>query len=307
MRLAVIDIGTIKLKLLIAEVLPSGDFKVIHKDSALTCLGVQLDEHGDVIEDKRVADTIVALKKFKQEIERYGAKKVKIVSTHILREAKNARTVIQKIKKQTGFSVEVISQKREAELFFAGVTRDWATDERIAAADVGSGSVQVVIGDRRGVQAAHLFKTGAQYVHDLLINKHQPKDITTSAEMEKMRTYIARKLANLPSRRGIPLVFGSSSFLDFFKFAKIPSQPHTASPAHPIKVLPITLQKFIKRLEGLSFAERERMYPFDQNYFVWGIDKAFLNILEIAKRLDSPYILPSNVNINKGLLYGLAR
>lgn len=38
---------------------------------------------------------------------------------------------------------------------------------------------------------------------------------------------------------------------------------------------------------------------------MWGIDKAFLNIVELANKVGAPYVIPSNANINQGLLMSI--
>lgn len=38
---------------------------------------------------------------------------------------------------------------------------------------------------------------------------------------------------------------------------------------------------------------------------MWAIDKALLNILSIAQLQDSQYVIPTNANINEGLIESL--
>jgi hypothetical protein len=51
---------------------------------------------------------------------------------------------------------------------------------------------------------------------------------------------------------------------------------------------------------------RETKYNSPTEKYMWGIDKQFLNIVELAKKTNAPYIIPSNANINQGLLMSIA-
>jgi len=38
---------------------------------------------------------------------------------------------------------------------------------------------------------------------------------------------------------------------------------------------------------------------------MWGLDKALVNILTICEMMESPFVIPSNANINLGLIASL--
>jgi len=44
-----------------------------------------------------------------------------------------------------------------------------------------------------------------------------------------------------------------------------------------------------------------------KNKNLWGIDKAFLNVTSTSQKLQSPYIIPSNANINQGLAMSMLK
>lgn len=109
-----------------------------------------------------------------------------------------------------------------------------------------------------------------------------------------MRQYVLQQLATLPRQTKTPLIYGSTCIVDVFKTLGL------TNPA-PVK----QLEKFLQKIVPVPYDEREKHYPFTQKYYMRGIDKAFLVVTQLARRLASPKIIPTNANINQGLLLGL--
>lgn len=57
----------------------------------------------------------------------------------------------------------------------------------------------------------------------------------------------------------------------------------------------------------MPYGKRDETYKYPQQYYMWGIDKALLNVLSIVDHIKAPYVIPSNSNINQGLLLSLER
>lgn len=66
------------------------------------------------------------------------------VATEVFRQAKNGKAIISRLKRETGVSVEVIDQKREAELGFWGAVAISGKDpNKVVVWDIGGGSMQI--------------------------------------------------------------------------------------------------------------------------------------------------------------------
>lgn len=306
-RLAVIDIGTLKVKLLIAEETERGEFVPIYNSNTLTCLGLRINENGNRPYEENLEKTIQELIRCKRIIEEYGAERVRAVSTHALREMSNGREIAARISDRTGLKAEIISQEEEASLFFNAVVRDFQVEEDFSLADVGSGSVQLLIGNKKELKRSFLLKTGAQYLHDNFSPRHTDSDHPTEEEIAQMRAYILEQLATVPENINTPLIYGSSCIIDLFKTMGIPLENYSASKNHPFKCSLESVREKLGSLLFVPYGKREEIFRFYQKYYMWGVDKAFLNVLAIGERVSAPYIIPSNSNINQGLLLDLAK
>lgn len=299
---AVIDIGTLKVKLLIAS-FNDGVLTEKYSSNTLTCFGCDMDKNGGYVQDANIVKTINELKRCKKMLKRYGVTKYRVVSTHAMRRAKNKDEIIKRIKKEVGFNVENISQEKEAELFFRAVLRDFPTEREYAVLDMGGGSVQVLVGSQNNLKGIHLMQTGAQYLHDNFTkDSGNPKSKTTLEDIERMKEYILKQLLPLKKLTDLPIIYGSSNIIDLMKFIGMPLEAHEGSKNHPYKTYSKHLEKFIQKMLPLPYYKREELYDFQYGY-MWGVDKAFLNVVTITEHFTSPYIIPSNENIAKGFIY----
>ena len=305
-RYGVVDIGTLKVKLQIVEKTASGDLKTIEQSNNLTCLGVRMEENGGRPKEEYLQQTIGELERCKQVIKKEKVDRVRVVSTHALREmGQVGKEVVELIKKKVGFQVEIISQQEEAELFYRAVLRDFKTDEDFTILDVGGGSVQILIGNRRKLKESFLLKTGTSTLWDRFTPGHGALDFPKRAEIGKMRNYVLQQLQPVPEKIRTPIVYGSSCIIDVFAGVRLPVQDYGGSPSHPKRASVAVMEKFLGGVWRIPYDTREEMFGSPTTKYMWGIDKAFLNVVELAKRIEAPYVIPSNANINQGLLLAL--
>lgn len=305
-RLAVIDIGTLKVKFLIASVNSKNEIKEIYASSTLTCFGCDLEKNkGNVIEENLVK-TIKELKRCRLLLKIHAVEKYRVISTHAMRKAKNRKGVIVRIKDEVGFDVENISQEEEAKLFFSAVMRTFEDKKKdYALVDVGGGSVQVLVGNSKGLKSSYMMQTGAAFLHgNFTSNSDNPKSFTTKRDIEKMKSKIIEELINLDQGLGIPLVYGSTNIIDLMKAIGIPLSKYKDSKSHPYKTYAKYLEKFVSSMLPLNYDQRESKFNFQKGY-MWGVDKAFLNVILLSKHLKSPYIIPSNANIAQGFILSM--
>ena len=139
---AVLDIGSLKVKVSIFD---KTNKQRLSSDSYLTLLGKGIDEQGTVKEES-IELLNVALRDITSHLHENNIDDISIIGTEALRKAENIEIVHQLIKKYfPKHQLEVIDQHREAELFFSSVSSTFP-DKKIAAIDIGGGSIQIIIG-----------------------------------------------------------------------------------------------------------------------------------------------------------------
>jgi exopolyphosphatase / guanosine-5'-triphosphate,3'-diphosphate pyrophosphatase len=150
MRLAAIDIGSNAARLLISDV-------IIHDNEApqfqkVNLVRVPLRLGFDVFEQKTIsvekeAMILNTLKAYKYLLDAYGVQHLKAAATSAMRDAQNAEVIIERVKRETGIEIEVISGDTEASLLYENhvaenLTRDHG-DNAYLYIDVGGGSTEL--------------------------------------------------------------------------------------------------------------------------------------------------------------------
>lgn len=139
---AAIDLGTTNCRLLIATPTPTG-FAVKETFSRITRLGEGLITDG-VLSERAIKRTIFALKLCVKRLEKYKNVKTRFVATEACRRAKNGAAFVERVKKETGLDLEIISFEEECRLGVSGCVPLINRNIRHALVfDIGGGSTEV--------------------------------------------------------------------------------------------------------------------------------------------------------------------
>lgn len=303
----VIDIGTLKVKTEIASVNNEGSLERLYASNTLTRFGIGLETNGGCPLELHLVDTINELNRIKKEFKNHRVTNWRVVSTHAMRQAKNQNEIIKRVKQETGFEIENLTQAQEASLFFEAVIQTFLlNDQKYAVMDVGGGSVQITVGTKNQLLKSHLMRTGTVTLQEKFIkDPRNPESFTTEEDIEHMKEFILKELMMCDRVKGVPLVYGSSMVIDVMKIIKIPLDIHENSKAHPYKTYVKHLEKFMKEVIKLKFGERDECYKDLPHHYGWGIDKGFLNAITVAEYFHSPYIIPSNANMAQGIIFAM--
>jgi exopolyphosphatase/guanosine-5'-triphosphate,3'-diphosphate pyrophosphatase len=146
------DLGSRSFHVLVAEVGPGGCLGCLARDKAVLDLGYSVARTGQV--GARAAGRAVAVvRRFRRLAEALGADRVVAVGTGAFRQAGDGAELAERIRREAGVQLEVASGAREAELVFAGVRgAGCAGPEPVLAADLGAGSLEVMVGDAGGLR-----------------------------------------------------------------------------------------------------------------------------------------------------------
>jgi len=143
-RLAVVDIGTNSVLLLVGEFRPDGGFTAMIERCTITRLGQGVDA-GGALTDAAIERTVTALRAFAAQVEELGVEHRAAVGTSALRDAANAAAFLKPAAQALGCPVEVIGGEREAALMLNGVRGGLdALPARVTLFDVGGGSTELI-------------------------------------------------------------------------------------------------------------------------------------------------------------------
>lgn len=200
-RLAAIDIGTNSFRCIVAEVDTQEGFRILDDEKAQVRLGEGLNQSG-IISPAAQERAIDALQRMCQIISGLGAQMIEVVATSAVRKAKNRAEFIQAVKAATGLEIKVIDGEVEAELATLSVHHNFAMgQQRFAMADIGGGSVEIVIASGLHTETVASLELGAVFLTEKFISNDPP----TETELKQLRKHIRKTLKKEGIDDGLPV------------------------------------------------------------------------------------------------------
>jgi len=140
---------------------------------------------------RAMVDGLEALRKSKTLCERHGVEQIVAVATSAVREAKNGANFIELALQTCGIHIEAITGAEEARLIYLAVRDSISLGERRALiVDIGGGSVEFIVGDRRHLYFADSRKVGVLR----LLNRVPISDPVKARELTALRAFLAKRL-----------------------------------------------------------------------------------------------------------------
>lgn len=148
-RYAAIDIGSNGVRLLISNIILEKNKPALFRKSALVRVPIRLGadsfESGYISEKnlKRMRD---AMKAFRLLMEVHGVEKFKAYATSAMREAKNAKEVIEKVANESNINIEIIDGNTEAKIIASSDLYTMLDEKKdYLYVDVGGGSTEFTL------------------------------------------------------------------------------------------------------------------------------------------------------------------
>lgn len=141
-----LDLGTNNCRLLVARPSRRG-FLVIDAFSRIIRLGEGVAKSG-VLSPAAMDRTIEALKICSEKMARRGVNRSQHIATEACRIARNGAEFVERVRKETGLRLEIISRETEARLAVSGCASllDWSSDIALVF-DIGGGSSELILLD----------------------------------------------------------------------------------------------------------------------------------------------------------------
>ena len=194
-RIAAIDIGTVTMRLLVADVSVERIDEVVHCTD-ITHLG-EGTAHSGQLSPAALGRVAAVAARYSDLIREHGAQRVTAYATSASRDAENGDELVR-VLAEAGIAVEIIPGEHEARLGFVGAT--WSSSgEGLLVVDVGGGSTELVFGSAvRGsgketvadIELMRSIDVGSRRVTEQFLHADPPE----RAELEAARAHIADEL-----------------------------------------------------------------------------------------------------------------
>jgi len=142
--LAALDLGTNNCRLLLAVGEPDGTLRVVDSFSRIVRLGEGVAQTG-VLSEAAMERTVSALKVCAERIKKHRVRHIRAIATEACRQAANAQVLVDRVAKETGIALSVVTSAEEARLAAIGCAPlIGAAYDGALAFDIGGGSTEII-------------------------------------------------------------------------------------------------------------------------------------------------------------------
>ena len=287
MRLAAIDIGSNAARLLISDVisppLAKPEFLKIALVRVPLRLGFDVFDIGE-IPPQKATNIIKTIQSYKLLMDVYAVKHLKACATSAMRDARNGKEIIQKIKIETGIEIGIISGQEEASLIYENHFAEGLTpEESYLYIDVGGGSTELTFFSDGKLVFKESFNIGT-----IRLLKNQ----VSEAAWDEMKEFIKTKT------KGYHHVSAIGSGGNINKIFSISKRKEG-------KPLPLDLLRdYYKEFSNLSLSQRMSLYKFREDR-ADVIVPALLIYINVMRWADSNEIFVPRIGLADGLIQSL--
>jgi exopolyphosphatase/guanosine-5'-triphosphate,3'-diphosphate pyrophosphatase len=300
--IAAIDIGTNSIHLVIASVNSRGMMNIITKEKEVVRLG-EAGKDMKYLSEEAMQRGIHALKQF-AELARSHNAEIRATATSAVREANNQKEFLQRVSKETGINIEVISGAEEGRLIYIGALHALPIiKKKTFIIDIGGGSTETIVGLEGEIEFVKSAKLGSIR----MTRRFFPNNRYRKEEVEKCRDYIKGEWTPVLKKiagAGFDHCVGTSGTIQNLALMTLAAKNEKIPEV--INGLKVSVSEILKTIEKLSKAYTEK-----QRSQFKGMDPARVDIilggaliLEFAlKFLDIKEIIISSYALREGIVF----
>ncbi len=190
-RIGIIDIGSNSIRLLIIDIKENKAHHQIENLKETVRLGSEVHTDG-TIKEETVAYALDIISLFVKLCKSRKVNHIIAVATAAIRNAPNRSSIIQRIRRETGLKVRVLTGEEEAFLGYVGlVNTNWRQDGVMC--DLGGGSLKLVRFEKRLNLQSHVFDFGAVS----LMERFNLGDLPAPADLAALEDFLAENFAKV--------------------------------------------------------------------------------------------------------------
>ncbi|KAA2264868.1 Ppx/GppA family phosphatase [Solihabitans fulvus] len=303
MRLGVLDVGSNTVHLLVVDAHRGAHPTPMTSEKTMLRLAEQITPHGQL--SKSGADRLVrTVAATKASAARLGCEDLMAFATSAVREAGNSAEVLDRVRRETGVELRVLSGEDEARYTFLAVRRwyGWSAGQLLVL-DIGGGSLELACGRDEDPELAFSVPLGAGRLTRTRF-RHDPP---SRHEVAETREWLAEQLApvarKLPKAGGLDRVVASSK--TFRTLARLTgAAPSSAGPRTRRVLTDAGLRQliaFVSRMSAADLAELEGVSPSRAHQLVAGalVAEAAMTALSLTQLEICPWALREGVILRR--------
>ncbi|HET6429785.1 MAG TPA: HD domain-containing protein, partial [Phycisphaerae bacterium] len=302
---AVIDVGSNSVWMVVAQVPPSGPVEPLEQMRRPVHLGRDTFVAGR-LGQRTMNAAIGVLRDYRKVLDGYRVAEVRAVATSAVREAANADAFLDRVFMTTGLDVEIIEPAEESRLIVGaalegvGEALDLAGSQTLIA-DVGGGSALLSVLRGGEILATGTYRLGSIRLQEVLATAHEPAERAAAILRHEIDSVMVSIRSSLPLKE-------VASFIAIGGDARVAARAVGSDAAAPgLHVIPAErFDRFVRQCAGrpadkltgafgIAFADAETLVP------------ALLAYEALLHETRATEMIVADVSMRDGLLLDLTR
>lgn len=301
LRLSAIDIGSNSIHMVVAQADSDGAVTTLWRMKEPVGLG-RMSFPSKNLSRESMDRAVTVLARFKLAAQQRQSEKTLAIATSAVREAHNGGDLIERIRRELGMYVRVVSARDEARLIYLAVRHalDLGSDPHLIV-DIGGGSVEFIVGDEERAQILESRKLGAARMTAQFVKS----DPLTKDDRKALERHYDRELTPLFDQIAVakPVrVIGTSGTLEnIARMCGGDARGHGEDEKIVGSIQRSAFAKLLRRLLNTDSKERARFKGLDDARKDQILAGALL-VREIFDRTDAKRIDICGVALREGIL-----
>jgi exopolyphosphatase/guanosine-5'-triphosphate,3'-diphosphate pyrophosphatase len=303
-RFAAIDVGTNTVLLLVVEIDEKGCFEVLEDRVEITRLGEGVDRHG-VLSDGAQGRTLEALQDYVLGCRNFGVDEIALVGTSALREAKNSRNFIARLRDELSIDLRVLSGEEEACYAYLAAQRGLSLQcHELVVVDVGGGSTEFIWGRDNALVRWASLPLGSVRLTERFLHSDPVRDAEVASLIQCVDLELERLCFGEPAEPGFAgeVMVGIAGTFTTLAAIEKELKKYSHSAVHGVSLSQTQIKRQIQLFKDKTVAERKKIVGLEPGRADVILAGAVL-IDRIMTVLAKDQVVVSDQGVRYGLLY----
>ncbi|HEY1372983.1 MAG TPA: Ppx/GppA phosphatase family protein [Candidatus Binatia bacterium] len=301
-KFAAIDVGTNTILMLVADIAADGSFTVLNDRGEIPRLGQGVDQTRS-LSSAGMERAVAVLRDYMRDCRQSGLDEVAVVGTSALRDAVNAKTFAERLKRELKLDLRVLSGAEEAAYSYLSVRKGLNVDApQVLVVDVGGGSTEFIWAKDGRLQGWASIDVGAVR----LTERHFHSDPVLPDECARLVSAVdqslAKVLADWGGKISAPVMVGIAGTFTTMAAVQKGLRHYSHSEVHGFRLRRAEIERQAALYRSKTVAERKQiagLEPMRADVILAGalLTERVLNLFALDE------VIVSDQGIRYGLLY----
>jgi len=258
-RYAAIDLGTNTLLMLVAEVSRDGAFEVITDRAEIARLGEAVDRTRS-LSAAGIERALAILRDYVRMCHSFGVEEIAVVGTSALRDALNAKSFIQRLKRELNLDLRVLSGAEEAAYSYLAVRKGLELNaSQLLVVDVGGGSTEFIWAKDGKLQGWASVDVGSVRLTERHLRRDPPSREECARVVEAVDASLAKLRAQWSGKLATPVMVGIAATFTTLVAVEKGLKHYSHSEVHGSRLTRGEVERQIALYQSHTLAERQRI------------------------------------------------